>query len=400
MTTYETLLSNANSIVDASYIDNIDAGGNYIIHNIAKYYNTLVASELKSNLFDELMIKYDYNINKLNSTGQNAILVYIEHNAVNLHVEFINKMITYGINLNVIDSTNNNLLTTLGKFMSNKITLSKQLSEYLVDWIDKRSISFVLENNESMSFIKYSIQKKCNNLVLLLSNYFNRLSSETINALLTYAVETNINSLDYIRNSTNYINTIESENKENVLHLCIKNSIDISRFLRYNININHQDSSGYTPLILACKLKNESAAYTLINENADINMQDNSGKTAIMYCCDNYMTSISKKIIDLYVYDEELCLNACGSSNLIYACSTNSHEIVTYMISKVHNINVVNNAGDTALILSTKLKKALYVRLLLDKGADKTIINNAGNTAAQEAVAVMSTLCLEIINSY
>jgi len=148
---------------------------------------------------------------------------------------------------------------------------------------------------------------------------------------------------------------------KNALFFCARRDMVIVRALvDAGCDINAQDSSGTTPLMdFIAKEAFESVKF-LLALGADVDYQNNQGETALMMAI--------KKINNFR--DQEA-------------------EWYTAIIKKIagssKNIDIRDNAGNTALFYAARVRRPEIVKLLIELGADVSVKNNADEGALLEA---------------
>ena len=137
----------------------------------------------------------------------------------------------------------------------------------------------------------------------------------------------------------------------------------IAAYVRQGGNLNVTNSRGYTPFILATYHGHDEAASALVEAGADPCALDKKGSNA-------YMGVAFKG----YIHTAEWLLDHTSC-----------------------DINHVNNAGQTALMMASLFGREEIVKLLIQHGADPKIVDYQGNTAESLAQGQGLTQILNII---
>ncbi len=125
----------------------------------------------------------------------------------------------------------------------------------------------------------------------------------------------------------------------------------LKKFLACGYDVNHKDSYGTTLLMFcACRFL-PSLVEFLLENGANPSLKDNKGQTALFYA----------------TYHNLVCYD----------------EIIDYLLEYGANINEVDNEGNSALlqIADEEIEGDATHRDLIDRGIDVNIRNNAGQTA-------------------
>lgn len=210
-----------------------------------------------------------------------------------------------------------------------------------------------------------------------------------------------------------------------------ENPSTIKLLLDHGAEIDDIDYNGETALMLSCSEDNEDNARLLIDRGADVNIIDNYGTNALMTASRNSTEEILKLLLErgadidqfdhigrtslIYASLGELDLTEGNvrlllkhgatryintrdnyhETALIYACSHGNHGIAEILLREGAYINVANDDGMTALMLTIRLERESLkeergsfkqtVKLLLDHKADINLVDNDGRTALSYA---------------
>lgn len=190
------------------------------------------------------------------------------------------------------------------------------------------------------------------------------------------------------------LETGDAQRGDTLLHVAASNGLInlISVLLNSGHKLNVQDNEGDTPLIKACKKKELGAVKQLLENGADLSLENKKGENAmthavetIVYTGDNevkeilveYGATIPKLLGDANVEE----VNEKGDTALIVASKIGPLEKLRELINRGVNINHQNKHGKTALMLACSDGTEEKVEMLLKNGADTNIQDNYGKTA-------------------
>ena len=199
---------------------------------------------------------------------------------------------------------------------------------------------------------------------------------------------------------------------------------------KYILNIAEIVPTNPTPLISACKIGNEEIIELLIQNGADINKTDNfTGQTPLLAAlhggkANRYVLAMSliEKGADIhisqlatsplkesmivlsiddsqtiaegfelfqYLIDHNVEIRTCNKIEnvLTFASHYGNENVVKYLIENQYfDVNAIDPAGNTALIVASKYDQVEIVTLLLNYGADAELVNRSNKTALDFAL--------------
>ena len=154
---------------------------------------------------------------------------------------------------------------------------------------------------------------------------------------------------------------------------CENGHLDITKYLVEicRADVNLPDTEGNTPITWACRFVSMSVSIYLLCEvsDLDVNIADCDGNTALHYavwCSKDSKTQLHK---------------ACGD----FFSNDNATEVLRLVCERGHNINVLDNDGNTPLHKACEHGHSKIVETMMLAGADETITNDEGQTPAQLA---------------
>ena len=175
--------------------------------------------------------------------------------------------------------------------------------------------------------------------------------------------------------------------------------------------LDMQDNEGNTALIIAYKNGDGDLFMLLVNKGADVNLQNKKGRSMLMIACDEQHVKciefLVEKGVETNLQDNE------GSTALMIASRRGNKNIVEQLISKGKaEVNSQDHQGRTALMHSVHFQEkwcqqadiAEVARSLIESGANIDLLDNLGWSALMiscqnECVEVCSILLDKGANS-
>ncbi|ORX45751.1 ankyrin [Piromyces finnis] len=179
------------------------------------------------------------------------------------------------------------------------------------------------------------------------------------------------------------VNTRDYLGKTALMYSCEKQEDGIvKQLLEYHSNINFQDNNGLTALMLACKNDNIDIIRLLLENRARVNRQDKNGDTALTIAS-RYGCVRAIQLLLRYCANTDIKNNR-GETALIIACRHVNEEIIRILIKQPLDMDIQDRNGNTALIYLCQ-KKYEYTDIvqefLNNQSLNVNIRNNAGNSA-------------------
>lgn len=144
------------------------------------------------------------------------------------------------------------------------------------------------------------------------------------------------------------------------------------KFLDYGYDVNHIDSEGMT-LLMHCALWDwEWGARTLLERGADSSIRDKAGQTALFYVCGLPYVCYDEIIDTLLEYGADInATDNDGNTALLRIANEEIEGDRTHLalIGRGIDVNIRNNAGETALSIARKHGHEYLIRELLAAGA-------------------------------
>ena len=161
--------------------------------------------------------------------------------------------------------------------------------------------------------------------------------------------------------------------------------------------------AGYygTPLVHAGIHAQLESARVLIEAGADLDSVDFGGRSALhMAVCS---PEASEDLFDYFVSlgADPLLLDRRGCNGLHYAARANNLGILTKILARGPDINVIDGFGWTPLhwAAASTVASTKVIRVLLDEGCDKEIEDRSGRTALDLATGFGNAELIAILNA-
>jgi len=131
------------------------------------------------------------------------------------------------------------------------------------------------------------------------------------------------------------------------------------------------DSDGHSPIIVAAYLDDAVLVGRLLSMHADADYRDPNGWNALCFAAARGATESAKILI---VKHEDISSETCGSIGLLNLTASYGHdEVLKELIDSGANIEFVNNAGVTPLVLAVLKRHVAAAEVLLNAGADPNV---------------------------
>ena len=317
------------------------------------------------------------------------------------NIEKLNKLITDGGNINILDSNGCSPLLIAIKNKNNeiaKILINKNADINLKDKKNNTALDFaLLTNNSEIAKILINKEILINDYLKTLNETTSTCNLEIFKMLLDKRKDDTIFNYKSIYKTAieNDCDLIFSEiNKKDIndIDTLLNYSIEKSSFkiVKYLIdkgaNVNLVYKNGTTPLLIASKKSNINILKLLIEKGSKINIKDNTGATPLMIAILNGRFENEKYLLARGAEVNEK--DKSGYSSLAWATTYNDFNSMTLLISKGADINAKNKEGRNILLLALNAvpeANTVVLEYLLKKGADMFAKDNEGNYAKQVA---------------
>lgn len=187
---------------------------------------------------------------------------------------------------------------------------------------------------------------------------------------------------ELLRKMLRYTNIHNLLNKSYVittplLIACKNGHSDIFDILvEYGADINLSNNKNKTPLIAACEYAQEDIVKRLLILGANVNKCDNYSRTPIFYCTNVNILHL------LYINDADINIQDMFDCTPLHVHIMGIYDDVSEaLIDLAPDLNIINEDGETALMIAIDNRKINIVKKLLEAKADVNITDNEGNTA-------------------
>ncbi len=200
--------------------------------------------------------------------------------------------------------------------------------------------------------------------------------------LLAVGYDKDLSTTDYLISKGLSVNSTDNSGNTVFNHAAKIGNIDVLKGLL-------KRGANYTPDALLSAAQgtyrsaNKIEVYQYLVDDLKIDplMTDKNGRNVLHYVVrkqnqDDVVDYFFKKGVDINKTDVE------GNTPFMGAAGIKSIEIISRMLPKVKNINVVNSKGESALTNAVKSSNAEVVALLLKNGADAKIVDKEGHNLA------------------
>ncbi len=187
--------------------------------------------------------------------------------------------------------------------------------------------------------------------------------------------------------------------------------IDMARFLiQRKANLEIFDKSGSTPLMLAVYRADEEMVQVLVEAGAAINIKSpvNVLVTPLVHAASNPDPFKNRKNIAIIEYllskNGDINFQSANGRTALMAAAQQSdksqgYERAALLIDKGAKLDVVNDRGETALMLAAGAGNAKLVERLIEKGADVKKKNGAGETVMSYANRSSNKASLSVLSA-
>jgi Ankyrin repeat. len=160
--------------------------------------------------------------------------------------------------------------------------------------------------------------------------------------------------------------------------------IQVEDLINSGYKANTTYNNGLTPLMLAARKNNNPDVFNILCKNyANLNQQANNGFTALSFAIyDKRDLKIIKRLVDLGSDIDSPNFNISHSPVFIAIRYNKNIETIKYLISKINNINTIDNNGNSLLITSIIDNPDInIIKYLVNNGCNIKIKNKFNKTA-------------------
>ena len=160
---------------------------------------------------------------------------------------------------------------------------------------------------------------------------------------------------------------------------------EIDRLIEDGINVNAQNAAGYTPLYLATLHKLIAHIELLLKKGANPNIKNNYGSSPLAAAASSNNVTITQLLLTAGANPNLRLVN--NSTALIIAVrfadgkNNYNQETIQLLIDANANLDLQNDAQETALNIAVTNGNLVLAKKLLEAGADPNIEDANGNSA-------------------
>lgn len=172
-----------------------------------------------------------------------------------------------------------------------------------------------------------------------------------------------------------------------LLYAAENNHLNIVKYLLENqhVKVDIRSSRGETALIFAASKNHLEIVKYLVNKHADMEIRQSDGRNALLLAIINGATETSKYLINkgalLNVMDDPpITYDGEAASALMYACMEENMEIAKLLVASGADVNLRNDQGNDALLVSINHNRFELAEYLISFGAHVNTKNNKGFT--------------------
>ena len=193
---------------------------------------------------------------------------------------------------------------------------------------------------------------------------------------------------EYLINAACDVNVV-SDSGETALSITLQtdspNADLVSLLIESGANMEHKTLDGRnTPLLIAVKNQNDSLAILLLDKGCNVNAADGTDATALFYAIRDQSQNLTVQLVSRgarQMVNQPLQLTA-----LMVASTLDSGAvIIEYLLAQNGNAHARNTEGLTALMFATRAGRVDNVKALLAHRVNVNVRDNAGETALVKA---------------
>lgn len=165
----------------------------------------------------------------------------------------------------------------------------------------------------------------------------------------------------------------------------------VEQLLEQGVDVDEKSPKlGCTALVWAILFKHQALFNRLLVAGADIELSDAAGRTPLMIASSSGSLLIVKRLINEGAdvnKKQSGGINEVDQTALMYGATRKDNvAILKYLAEKSAGLNMVDEHGNTALMVAASGGHIENVRYLLSSGANRGLKNNVGQTAYDQAV--------------
>ena len=289
-----------------------------------------------------------FNVNVKNVRGETALMVAAQHNAAGT----IEKLITYGADVNATDDLGNTALHSATYHCSARITI------LLCDF----QANVNIQNIHGKTPVHLAAQANMCDIL----NYLTRHSTTNVNYSLVdnegYTPFLSAVRKGNVRVVRNFIRSgyaceeLDVEGR-NALHLaCSLESTALLRQFPYSNLHDQRDTMGHTPLSTAVRHGNEAAVDYLLQTGSSTLTRDFNGNTILHIVCLGYNLVLLQRLFSLSIFTDKEPRNDLQETPLHLVCREGKLLAFEALLPLRPSFNARDTQGRTPLILAIQFQ--------------------------------------------
>ena len=206
--------------------------------------------------------------------------------------------------------------------------------------------------------------------------------------------------LDHLPRSTN-VNEVDSRGRTALFWAAKRGDFSATfSLLKSGADVNKSTPNEFSPLAAAIESRNQPCIRAILEYSPDTTNFSGQGHLPIHLSC--YFGSEIDIVESLL--DRGVNINAISAltrnTPLMFAAQESHLRIIEYLISRDANLNLINQDGETALLIATCHSCSEVIRLLLQNGADYITRSKAGENLLHYAAQFGDLACLKTLYAF
>jgi ankyrin repeat protein len=288
---------------------------------------------------------------------------------------------------NVTDPVTGEPLPTTMVFPN--IHLRKSIDEYIVQNVNKLFI-------EALSSVHYSVRlvQRCIELGANVNTPI-KVGDEYCPPIHAIAYKGDNATLTAMLNSGADVNVKLTNGVTAFFTACTEGQLSTAAILlKFGANVNEKDVIGYTSLFYAVIDSNIKVMEFLLDNGAEIHEKDSKGNSLVHVA----IKSDAKAALELLLARDSSIVDLTddNGTTALHRAAQKGSVLAATLINYNTNVNAKANNGWTPLHYAAKNDRKALVTLLLEKGANIEVVNDSGKTPLQ----VASPECKQLIKQF
>jgi ankyrin repeat protein len=308
------------------------------------------------------LLEKGVNVNLEDSYGCTALI----RAAQNGHLDIVKALLEKGADVNLKDNLGHTALTSAAQ--NGHLDIVKALLEKGAD------VNLKDKNGDNALMCAEKTPHLLVMIELIKKHISAELNATKINGtpLIIWAVE--YGRLDIVKELLEKgadVNLKDKYGHTALIRAAYNGRLDIVKaLLEKGADVNLKDNFGHTTLIWAARKDRLDIVKALLEKGVNVNLEDSYGCTALKWAARNGHLTVIEELIKKQT-PEQLNETKIDEIPLIIWAAQNGHlNIVNTLLEKGADVNLKNDAGDTALNIAIRQKNFPMIRLLLTSNKD------------------------------